>query len=807
MGRSFGKGGASRAFARGFDAVRAGEGAESRGSAARRPDIPPAAWCAIALWLACACAYGASSGLSRASCTAAALTCAAAGAAVAFAGVRRGLRPVAACAIGALLGCACGFAGGSALHADRAAAGAERYQTFAVRATEDASTGDFGTSFKATAKAESGATYAVLVYVDEDASPARYGDEFSVRGSIDPPGASSADRFWQQGLAGTISPTRVDSVPASGFATPLTTLRNAAIDVVLAGPGTQEANGVLAGLVCGYRTGIPGETYESFKLSGLAHVIAVSGSHLSLVAGMGAAVLHALRAGRKLSVAAHVMLVASYLLLSGVPVSAVRSAIMATCGVASALAWRRSSSMNGLAICVIAMICVDPACAVSASFALSAASTASIVVFCGLFARWIEGAFSGRAPRVIADSAAITLAASVGSLPLTAALFSQIPTVSIVSNLVAAPLFALACGAGLVGAFAAIAFPELSCVFLEPGSLLSGALCTAAETFAGIPFSCIPASLDMPIAVVATIALAALLYRFWPQIGRAALGAVTLAPAAAIAFAAAVLPHAAADEIVALDVGQGDAILVRSEGAAALVDTGNQDAKLASALARHGVVRLDAVFVTHGDDDHCGSLRHLAGVVEIDRVFVVDDALSCGCDACASLREDAAYAVGEGRVAGLGKGDAVSVGAFSLDVVWPDGFREEGGNADSLCLAARIGADESAQEEWTALLVGDAEAEQLESILEGGVVGRVDVYKVGHHGSAAAVTPELAREMSPAVSVVSVGAGNRYGHPAHETVDALEQAGSAVVRTDESGDVAIRFHSDRISVSTQRSRP
>ena len=153
---------------------------------------------------------------------------------------------------------------------------------------------------------------------------------------------------------------------------------------------------------------------------------------------------------------------------------------------------------------------------------------------------------------------------------------------------------------------------------------------------------------------------------------------------------------------------------------------------------------------------------------------------------------------------GLDAGDAIDVGRFELSVVWPDAFREEGGNADSLCLLARLDSDRDEMADWSALLVGDAEAPELEAMMDEGRVGQVDVYKVGHHGSAAALTDELARRLSPKVSLVSVGENNRYGHPSSDVVGWLEAAESSVVRTDESGDVAVRFFSDRMEVRTLR---
>lgn len=209
------------------------------------------------------------------------------------------------------------------------------------------------------------------------------------------------------------------------------------------------------------------------------------------------------------------------------------------------------------------------------------------------------------------------------------------------------------------------------------------------------------------------------------------------------------------------DVGQGDAFLLRSEGRAVLIDTGAYDSLLRSALARQGVVHLDAVIVTHADDDHCGALASLRGTVAVDSVIVAEDALSCGCASCRSLVDDAVRLVGRNRLMGIERGDEIAVGSFTLKTVWPEGFVEEGGNADSLCFVVGCDADADGEADSTALMVGDAEAEQLASMMDEGLLppAGADILKVGHHGSKNAFDDELLEELAPRIALISVGGG------------------------------------------------
>ena len=153
---------------------------------------------------------------------------------------------------------------------------------------------------------------------------------------------------------------------------------------------------------------------------------------------------------------------------------------------------------------------------------------------------------------------------------------------------------------------------------------------------------------------------------------------------------------------------------------------------------------------------------------------------------------------------GLRQGDVLEAGAFALRVVWPERFVDEGGNADSVCLVADADLDGDGAPEWRALFTGDAERDQLRALIDAGLVGSVDLYKVGHHGSKNALDDEEAAVLAPRIALVSVGAGNRYGHPADETLDRLGAAGARICRTDEQGDVSCKLTDDGIDVRTLR---
>ena len=768
-----------------------------------RPALPPVLACGLGLWASCAAVYSAAQSWGAGACVAvgASTLAAAALAAVALLRCRRGT--LARCALlGVLIGAACGCGAGASMHVAWQEAAGEAPARLRFEAVEDADAGLYGAQCVARTRLASGRAVDVRLRFADGADVPRYGDVFEADASLAAPGERSEARCWQRGIAAVATVRQAFPVERHDAFGALLGVRARALEAIgrLGGDG----GAVLLALVCGARGVLDeGDVYAAFKTSGLAHLVAVSGAHLVMVCAFAGAALKALRAPRGVAVGVQAALLACYLVLSAMPISAVRAALMTLAGTTSFFARRRPASLNAVGLCIAGVVAACPAAALSASFALSVLSTLGIVLFAGLASAWI-GRLAPRLPRFAAEALALTAASSVLAQPLSAALFSQAPLVSPLANVLAAPLFPLACAGGLVGAVASLAAPPAGVPLLALAALASEALCAAARACASLPGASVPVDLPIVPALAGAAVLAAVLWVLWPAPSpRAAALAAAGAAAAALAFAV-VAPRLAGDEIVMLDVGQGDAFVVRSGGAAVLVDTGNQERLLREALARHAVFRLDAVVVTHGDDDHMGALASLKGVVQVDRVLVAADALACSCGACARLRGDAATLVGEGAVQGLAQGDGLRVGAFDLEVVWPARFADEGGNADSLCLLARAGADGDGAPDWTALFAGDAEHEQLAALEGQGLVGRVDVLKVGHHGSKNALTPELAAALSPRIALVSVGAGNRYGHPADKTLRELADAGAQVWRTDEAGDVSCKSTAQGIAVAALR---
>lgn len=664
--------------------------------------------------------------------------------------------------------------------------------------TEDVSFGEFSSSGTAVMILGDGQRIPVRVSTTENLETLS-GRVILGSGSVQEPDDDWRLSYWNKGVVASVKLNTFQEVEGQGAGSVVRDLRKSCLGA-LRGFDSQGAI-LLQAILLGYREDLQGsELYQAVKVDGLAHLVAVSGAHLVIVCSLVTLLLSKIPVHRRWVVLLQLAFLVTYLILTAFPASAVRAAIMSSFSLIAFTVGRRTYSLAALGLCICIMVGLDPVCSVSLSFLLSASAVLGIALVGKLMTSWATCMVPGF-PSGVVDAACLTVSSNVLTLPLCAAWFSQISLICILSNVIAAPCFALFCIGGTVCLILAVSGFSFG---LSVMVLLANWFCKLLELLACIPFAAVACNIPKLPALALGIGALIALWVLWPrptQIRGFILCGACVLISAAICVAPPLL-HG--NEIVMLDVGQGDAFVLRSGSRAVLVDTGTQDSKLIEGLARNGITSLDAVLITHPDDDHCGSLKALSGLIPVRGALVANDLLTCSCESCSSLREELGQVVGRENVVGLRLGQSFSWGAFRAKVLSPEHFEDEGGNGDSLVLHVTWDTNKDSRADGYALFTGDAESQKLDELLASGRLPDVDVLKVGHHGSKVAVDGETLGTLSPSISLISVGKGNRYGHPSNEALTLLNSAASRIYRTDRCGDVVCKLHDNEIQVSSMR---
>lgn len=254
-------------------------------------------------------------------------------------------------------------------------------------------------------------------------------------------------------------------------------------------------------------------------------------------------------------------------------------------------------------------------------------------------------------------------------------------------------------------------------------------------------------------------------------------------------------PDPAGLEIHVIDVGKADAILVRCQGHAGLIDTGagGDGEDVADYLLRHGVKELEFVLLSHNDSDHIGGLPTVLGELAVDTLYQGE--LSVEEPSLEGAAMDRALTGWEGERRTLARGDSFSLGGASFSVLGPCRAYESS-NDSSLVLRLEFG-------EVSALFCGDIEATAELDLVKSGQELQADLLKVPHHGSATSCSQRFVKAVMPQLAAVSVGP-DRNQLPRAEALEQLEAVGAQIYRTDTDGSIVFSSQGEDFAIETER---
>lgn len=561
---------------------------------------------------------------------------------------------------------------------------------------------------------------------------------------------------------------------------------------------------VLEAMLLGDKQNLDTSVKETYRKSGISHILAISGLHISIISALLWLILDTLKLNKRVSSTIILTVLIVYCIFTGNSVSTTRAVIMIGIVLFGNIIYYQSDIYTSIATAAFVLLIYQPLYLYDVGFQLSFGAVISIIVLSPVLERIYF------IPKTIRLYLISTLAASLGTYPIIAYHFNTISVIGIVVNLLVLPLVSILVCFGIISTV-------ISFIWIELGKFLCGIvyfilvfyenICTIASN---IPFSQIVTGQPnlILIFIYYTIILATAYYCYLNKQKRQALKKYMLYMQIFLLIISAIVIFKPKDlEIVYLDVGQGDSIAIHTaKNKNILIDGGGNISKpldeantgtqiVLPYLKYKGINRLDCVFVSHPDGDHIIGILELLDYIKINQIFIADtDAKN---DLLKILEMKASkYNIPINK---LSKGNIVKVDdSISFECIYPTKdilIDSDDYNNNSLVLYMDYNNSKF-------LFTGDIEKEAEDRITKDYKKLDVDILKVAHHGSKTSSTQNFVDMVQPKVAIISSGKNNYYGHPHKEVLDRYKNIN--IYNTADEGAILIKPKNNKLIISTMR---
>ena len=603
------------------------------------------------------------------------------------------------------------------------------------------------------------------------------------KGARNPGGFDYADYLHKRGILGTsyIGDGTIINVEKDVYSNILIVwgrnIRKEASKRVKEAMPSDEAN-VLTAMTFGDEETLDESYEEKFREAGVSHILVVSGGNVLVISTMIFFLLKLLKVKRKTRIIFCILGIFVFIMICGFSVSAVRGGIMATIMLTSFLVLREKDSISSLMVSGIIILILMPYSIYDVSFLLSFSSVLSIILLNPI----IMEKFSKVLPKWLVAALSVSLSAQIGTIPIVIYYFNTLNLMSIITNVLIAPIFSVV---PIIGIILALFGGVLEFTSFITGPLVSIML-KIIDVMSRVSSFLIPDPSVLSIIAyyvgVAIVFLKMKKFKF-----------VNLIFVLVLSYFILITPYYFSNnkaKIYFLDVGQGDSIFIQTnDGKNILIDGGGKEGDDSSGkktaenvliplFMSKGITKLDYVFVTHDHADHYGGIEGLKGKIGMNKIFLPPQ----------YSYERRGNLIGE--IIELSLGDKIKVNnEFFFEVYNPRADKENiASNNTSLVLKLTYG-------NLNALFTGDIE-EEGENELNG---VDTDILKVAHHGSKTSSSERFLDKANAKTAVISVGK-NSFGHPSGEVLDRLEEFGIDIYRTDQMGCVIISLEENEYMI-------
>ena len=553
--------------------------------------------------------------------------------------------------------------------------------------------------------------------------------------------------------------------------------------------GDGNAGALIPGMVLGDTSKQSVEFKNSMRRSGLTHLVAVSGANFALVSAFVLWMMQFLFARMKFRLSATAISLIAFIALVRPSPSVLRAAAMAAVLLVAQGTKKGRDSLPALGFAMAAVVVVDPWQARDAGFALSVLATAGLL----LFAPVLIEKLSIHLPGKLAQALAPPIAATVFCSPIIVALSGYLAPMSVIANLLAAPFVAPITIVGFIAALFSPFAPLISTVLIWFIRFPAGAIALIAHWASSFPVLTLQSG-KIGFLIIASFTLGSWLLKKWFK----HIIVFTLVILISITW---LQRWPGGDwQVANCDIGQGDSMVINlGNHQGIVIDVGPDPVAEDRCLKALGIKEIPLLILSHFHADHVAGLTGAIKNRAVGQVWVSVNS--------APLIESAkAQAALKGvEMIKAVRGMSARVGPLTIRVLWPTlsatSFEEmpgDGSQINNSSIAILITSDA-----FSLFAGGDLEPPVQEILVKD--VGPVDIYKVCHHGSR---YQDLAfmSALHPRISIISVGAGNTYGHPAVQTLQALARLGSEVLRTDIDGAIAVQVRNHQFTVRRAKGR-
>ena len=569
--------------------------------------------------------------------------------------------------------------------------------------------------------------------------------------------------------------------------------------------GEKDGN-VLSAMLLGEKSEMDPDTKELYQVSGIGHILAISGLHLSFI-GIGAyRIFRRMTGSYTAGGIAGILLLVLYVMMIGVTISAVRALVMFLFRVGADMAGRHYDPPTALAAAAAAVLLWRPLSLYDGGFWLSFGAVFAMIIVLPIF--------KGLPVQGFWASVSINLTI----LPVMLFYFFEFPPYSLLLNLFVIPLMSAMLFLGLLGSAAYAAGIPIAVFGLRICKVILWLYEKCCEIGMGIPGARMIAGKPRLWQIAAYYILLAAALVFLRRLRRKEIkkasgmettGRIRIMPLLALAAGIFILTFRFGEEgrlsVTILDVGQGDGIFIQGPaGGTYLIDGGSSDIKkvgqyrIEPFLKSRGVGRLDYVLISHGDSDHMNGVadlieRRKIGIEIGTLVLPMQEAWDEALCSLADMARQAGIQVAE-----IGPGQGIQEKEAALSCIQPaKGDEIQPGNEASMVLALSSG-------EFDMLLSGDVEGkgEELltERLTKTEQARTWEVLKVAHHGSRNSTSERFLQSVQPAFAIISAGEQNRYGHPHQETLVRLKERGIKIYSTQDKGAVMIEVKDGKMTI-------